>query len=477
MTEVSDCSAVSGDGSPEPAVHTDSLGMSVEEMRRLGHKVVDMIVERFASQDGDPVTITGRAERLDAVLGGSIPNLPCRADDVLSCIVDDVLRHQQRGDHPRYFARVPGPSSFAGILGDWLATGANSMVASWDGGSGPATIELTVLRWLGELVGLPSQTEGILVSGGSIASLTAFAAAREAHGLGTVYVTDQTHASLYRALRLLGFSECQLRRVPTDRACRMQSQSLRDAIREDVSHGRRPVMVIASAGTTNTGAIDPLNTIADICAAHNLWFHVDGAYGAPAAFCESARPRFRGIERADSLVIDPHKWLFQPYDIGCVLISRAGLLEKAFSMTPEYLRDLDNGTSEHVEFRNRGPELTRRARGIKLWTTIRIHGMDHIRAAIQRGMDLAEFAEQLLRSDPDWQIVTPAQLGIVTFRSTTVPFDHASRARKLFESGFAVVTSTEVLGQSVLRMCTINPGTTELDIVRTLQRLKSHPAE
>ena len=246
----------------------------------------------------------------------------------------------QHGDHPRFFARVPGPSSFAAVLGEWLGTGHNAICASWAGGSGPATVELVVIEWLRQLMGMPAGTEGVLMSGGSLANLTAFAAARATLGQGVAYLTDQTHSSLARDLLAMGFVPEQVRILPSDADLRMPMAGLAAAIAADRAAGRQPMMVVASAGTTNTATVDPLPEIAELCRAEGMWFHVDGAYGAPGALCERGRADLAGMELANSLVLDPHKWLFQPYDVGCVLVRRPGALDRAFSMNPEYLKDV-----------------------------------------------------------------------------------------------------------------------------------------
>jgi glutamate/tyrosine decarboxylase-like PLP-dependent enzyme len=233
------------------------------------------------------------------------------------------------------------------------------------------------------------------------------------------------------------------------------------------------MLIVASAGTTNTGSVDPLTDLADLCAAEGLWFHVDGAYGAPAALTEAGRSLLAGMERADSLVVDPHKWLFQPYDLGCVLVRRPGALERAFTMNPEYLKDVQAADAGEVDFRNRSLELTRRSRAIKLWLTFRTYGLERIQAAIASGIELAEIAERLIHENPQtWELVTPAQLGIVTFaRCGSGKREHDAAAQRLTDSGFATVTSTMLKGRSALRLCTINPLTTEDDLRETLRRI------
>ncbi len=448
----------------------DPLGMSAEEMRRLGYWVVDQVVDHFEHGAEGPAITLGDAGGLRQALGGPVPLEPGDPLTAMRALTEVALAHMQHGDHPRFFARVPGPSSYAGVLGEWLGTGFNAIATSWGGGSGPATVELVVLEWLRESLGLPEGTEGVLVSGGSMANITAIAAARAHTGPGVAYLSDQTHSSIGRGLVALGFPSEDIRVVESDDELRLPLDAVQRLIARDRRAGRCPRFVIATAGTTNTGAVDPLPELAELCERERLWLHVDGAYGAPAALCDRGRSVLAGIERADSLVLDPHKWLFQPYDIGCLFV-RSGILADAFAMNPEYLVDVEARAGE-VDLRNRTLELSRRARATKLWLTFKTYGLSAISAAIGRGIDLAELAESLIREDARWEIVTGAQLGIVTF--ALVGADDAeqrARAARLGEDGYAAVTTTTLRGRPVLRLCTINPRTTEADLRGTLQRL------
>jgi aromatic-L-amino-acid decarboxylase len=458
---------------PLPA--TDALGMPADEMRRLGHWVVDAVADHLSALRDGPAMRTGRPDELLDALGGPLPDGPGDPEAALRELTETALANMQHGDHPRYFARVPGPSSYAGVLGDWLGIGFNALVASWAGGSGPATVELVALGWLAEALGLDPGIEGVLVSGGSMANLTALAAARAAAGDGVVYLSDQTHASILRDLRAIGVMAGDIRMLATDADFRLTAAAVAEAIAGDRTAGRPPGIVVATAGTTNCGVVDELDGLADLCAAEGVWLHVDGAYGAPGALCAAGRSALRGLERADSLVVDPHKWLFCPYDIGCVFVRRPGALAAAFSMDPEYLADT-RGASGEVDLRNRGLELSRRARGLKLWLTFRTYGAARLREAVQRGVELAEHAQRLVVEDPRWELVTPAQLGIVTFaRAGAADPAHGRRAAALAEEGYAAVTSTTLGGRSVLRLCTINPLTTESEIAETLERLAADP--
>lgn len=456
---------------PLEELPADILSIPADEMRRLGYWVVDRVVEHFDRGDDEPAVLVGDPDDLADALGGPLPHEPGDPLRAMQTLVDVALKNQQHGDHRRYFARVPGPSSFAGVLGEWLGTGHQTIAASWAGGSGPATVELVVCRWLASALGLPDMTEGVLLSGGSMANVTGLIAVRNVLGAGVVYLSDQTHSSIARGLRSMGLADDDIRILPTDNDMRLPVADLRQAIADDLQIGKRPLMVVATAGTTNTGAVDDLSGIAGVCRLHDLWLHVDAAYGGPAALCEPGRHALAGIEHADSVVVDPHKWLFQPYDVGCLLVRRSGILEQAYAMNPEYLLDVKAQTGE-VDLRNRSLELTRRSRALKLWMTFRTYGAERLGQAVERGMALAERAEQLLREDAMWEVVTPAQLGVVTWAAPGASSEqHRAAAAALTNDGYASVTTTTVRGTSVLRLCTLNPRTTEDDIRGTLSRL------
>ena len=454
-----------------PPVQREPLSLPPGEFRRLAHVVADLVADHLEGiRDVPPLRPATRPE-MDAVLREPPPEAPGDLDAALHTAADVVLGHMQLGHHPRYFARVPGPSSPVGPLADALASGFNAIATSWAGSAGPTTLELVVTDWLAQLLGMPDGTEGVLLSGGSMSSLTAFAAARLARLGGhdpaaTVYCSAQTHASLPRALRALGFADERIRVLPCDDAFRLPVDAAAAAIAADRAAGLRPFLLIANAGTTNTGAVDPLPALADLAAEHGLWLHVDGAYGAPGALTPPGAVLLDGMGRADSLVVDPHKWLFAPYECGALLVREPGLLARAFAMAPEYLADT---TGPEPSLRDRSLQLTRTSRALKLWLTFTTFGVAEIRAAIARGIALAEHAERTLRATPGWEVVTPAQLAIVTFAPPRG--EPAALAAALLQEGYAVVSSTVLDGRPVLRLCTINPRTTEAEIDETIARL------
>jgi len=465
------------------------LQLSPDQMRELGYRVVDQLVEHFSILADKPVMgVTSRVE-LEARLREPLPEHPADINALLDQLQRDVWANIGHTQHPRFFAFIPSPSNFVSVMADALAAGFNPFAGNWLEGSGTSQLELVVIDWLREMCGLPQGAGGLFVSGGSMANLTALAAARGAKlenrtENAVVYFSDQTHSSLEKALRILGFARGQICKLPSDDQFRLRIPELQRAVAEDRAAGREPFCVIANAGTTNTGAIDPLNEIADFCAKENLWLHVDGAYGAAAALCERGKTLLAGIECADSLSLDPHKWLFQPFEIGCVLLRDARLLKKTFHTMAEYLEDTRRAEDEEINYYDYGPQLTRGFRALKLWLSLKTFGAAAFRQAIEHGFALAELAESILRQGSHWQMISPATMGIVTFRF--VPPDasekrineiHKRMVEAMAEDGFVFANSTALRGQTVMRLCTINPRTTEEDIRATIEKLEQLAGE
>ena len=450
---------------------TAPLELPPEEMRRLGYRVIDRIVDHLETLDAQPPVVVGEASALRSALGGAAPEAPGDPDAALDRLFEEVLPWTSRSSHPRFFARIGSPSNYVSALADAVASGFNLLGTSWVAASGPSTVELTVIDWLRSWCGMPPGTEGLLVSGGSTASLVALVAAREARGGvgGVVYLSDQAHASILRDLKVMG--EREVRVLPSDSSFRLSVEAVASAIAADRAAGRTPFALVATAGTTNCGAVDPLDGLADLCAAEGLWLHVDGAYGAAAALCEPGRDALAGMGRADSLTIDPHKWLFQPYEAGAVLLREPGLLERTFTLSGEYLRDTFGG---EVNFRDRGIQLTRGVRALKLWLSVEVFGLSAFRDAIAHGIALAEHAEAVLRARPGWEIVTPAQLGIVCFARDGG--NESQLSASTVNDGYAAPSTTVLRGRTVLRLCTINPRTTFEDIEATIERMERFTA-
>lgn len=461
------------------------LQFSPDEMRRFGYRVIDQIVEYYQSvADKTVMNLSPRTE-LEARLREPMPEQPTDFNSLLNQLQRDVWSNMGNVLHPRFFAFIPSPSNFVSVMADALAAGFNPFAGNWLEGSGPAQIELVTIDWLRQMCGMPETAGGLFVSGGSMANLTALVAARynrldNCTENAVVYFSDQTHSSIEKALRILAFAPEQVRKLPTDDQFRLLVPELRRAVAADRAAGRQPFCVIANAGTTNTGAVDPLSEIADFCAAENLWMHVDGAYGAAACLTDRGKQLMAGIERADSLSLDPHKWLFQPFEIGCLLLRDASLLKKTFHTMAEYLVDTKRAEEQEISFYDYGVQLTRGFRALKLWLSLKTFGAAAFRQAIEHGFDLAEFAESVIRQSPNWQIISPATMGIVTFRF--VPTGDLSEEeinrtnRRIVEAqmtdGFTFANSTSLRGQVVQRLCTINYRSTKEDIRASIERIE-----
>jgi glutamate/tyrosine decarboxylase-like PLP-dependent enzyme len=449
-------------------------------MQRLGYRVVDLLVQHFAAMRDGPVGAKGKPEELMARLSGPPSEMPADPHALLSRLEKDVFPNNLHVDHPRFFAFVPGPGNFVSTMADALASGFNVFNGTWLGGSAAAAIELNVIDWFRGFCGFPETAGGLFVSGGSVANLTALHAARRAR-LGdaiegaTIYFSDQTHYSVERALRVIGFAREQFRKIPSDDRFRLPLESLREMISSDRKAGLRPFCIVANAGTTNTGAVDSLPQLADLCAEENLWLHADGAYGAAAVICERGREKLAGLDRVDSLSLDPHKWLFQPFECGCVLVRDAAHLKSAFQLMPEYMRDVHRHTAE-TNLADHGIQLSRGFRALKVWLSMNTFGLAAFREAVTRGFELAEFAERELRTRRDCEILSPAEMGIVAFRFGKSDDLQTRLVDLMLRDGFAFLTSTTLKGTTALRLCTINPRTTEQDIIQTIDRLEKFAA-
>jgi glutamate/tyrosine decarboxylase-like PLP-dependent enzyme len=463
-----------------PSPSRPSLDPGVDEMRRIGYAAVDRVVEHLAGLAELPVARRGTAAEFAALVDEPLPAEGRGLDDSLAFFFERVVPRMTHVSHPRFHAYVPCPGSFAGAIGAWLAAGTNPFAGSWLGGATLASLELTVLRWIAELVGYPSDAEGILTSGGSMANLAALAAARARrtpHEAARVFVSEEGHASVDKAASILGVPASCVVRVPVDARLRMRPDALRELLDAEREAGRAPLAVCANAGTTNTGAIDPLDEIADVCRAFDVWFHVDGAYGGFAALADEARERLAGMARADSLTLDPHKWLYAPMGTGCVLVRHRNALRSAFSAQGYYLRDLP---PDEVNFLDFGPELSRRARALPVWTLLRSVGRTALAEQIATDLRFARLAAALLADDPRFEIVDPPQLSVVAFRHVARDGEgedeRAARDVELMErtlaDGTSMLSSTIVAGRSALRLVVMNHRTTEADVRLTVRRVR-----
>ena len=461
----------------------DDLRMAPELMLDLARKAAEILVERIETLPRESAWEGDFQQILADRLMEEPPEQGRPAAEVLERAAREILPFTLRLDHPRQFAFVPSAPTWPGVLADFMAAGYNVNQCTWLVASGPSQLELVVIDWLRRWTGYPETAGGLLTSGGSAASLDAFVAAREAAGhpeRATVYMSDQSHSAQVRAARIIGVRPECIRKIPCDERFRLDVDALARAVAEDRAAGFNPITVCANAGAGSTGAIDPLDAMADYCEAERIWLHVDAAYGGFAIVTERGKALLQGIERADSIGLDAHKWFFQPYEAGCLLVKDQRTLEHAFVIPHDMLQDTIWGAN-HPNFSDRGLQLSRSIRALKIWMSVQTFGMAAFRKAVSNGMELAVRAEEYIRASPILEMLNPASLGIVCFRvhSKNTALDEETLENinrnvlaRVFWEDRAFMSSTRLRQRFSLRLCIINHTTTWDDVRETLEAIE-----
>jgi glutamate/tyrosine decarboxylase-like PLP-dependent enzyme len=458
------------------------LELTKEEMRTLGYKAIDELVEHFDTQNSKLPVAEGSREDMDKLFLEDAPEESTDAMSVLNFVVDNVMSNSNIVSHPKSYSFVPGPSNYVSTIADTLATGFNVFSGGWVASPAAAELEIVTINWLLKLFGFPSKRGGgIFTSGGSMANLTAIVTARrikcgEDFSKAVLYLSDQAHSSNIKAITILGFRRDQIRIIPTDLEFKMSLNKLQNAIAKDRLQGLQPFCIVASSGTTNTGTVDPLLELSKICKKEKLWFHIDGAYGGAAILAKNGKQLLKGIDKADSLTVDPHKWFYQPYEMGCLLVRNSKWLKHTFTEKPEYLKDVEGNDSE-INFYDHGVQLTRRFRALKLYMSVKTFGLKAFRKAIDYNLKLAEQTEAILRKSSKWEVVSPATLAVINFRYNSIKLNlneeeldelNQKISEKIMASREALLVTTILQNQIVLRMCLINPRTTLEDVKGTI---------
>ncbi len=421
---------------------------------------------------------------MEALLREPAPENPSDFATVLGEFDAKVAAYCFRINHPRFLAFVPSSPTFLSVLGDLLCAGSNFFAGVWKEAAGAAQVELVVLDWFKEFLGYPASASGILTGGGSEANLTALLVARERLSFedrprAVLYLTEQRHWSIDRAAKVIGLRPDQLRPIPADDEFRLPPDALRRAAVEDRAAGRLPWAVMANAGATNTGSVDPLAALAAVCRDEGLWLHADGAYGWAAALIPEGQAALDGIALADSIALDPHKWFGQAFEVGCVLVRDGHRLAETFAIRPEYMQDVEPAEDE-VNFADRGIALTRRFRALKVWLSVKVLGVGWFRALVEHSCRLADFAQALLEQSPLFEVLSPRRLSIVCFRYRPAgaalsedELDHLNLAlvERLRETNRAFISSTRLRGRVALRFCFVNWRTTADDVEEVVRLL------
>ncbi len=456
---------------------------SFEELERAGQLVQAWALEHYRTLPEQRVGSVATPDELQRRIDHPPPESGSPFADVLERFKNDVIPFAFRTNHPRFLAFVPGAPSFPSVLGDWLASAVNFFCGVWLEASGPTQVELTVLNWFKSWIGYPGQSRGILTSGGSEANLTALVVARERVPFAqrdkiVLYVSEQRHWSMDRAAKVIGLRPDQIRPVPAGDDLKLHAEALRQGVRADRSAGLLPWAVTANAGATNTGAVDPLGELAAVCREENLWLHVDAAYGWAAVLTDEGKRELAGIELADSITLDPHKWLAQTFEAGCLLVRDGKRLEETFAIRPDYLQDVEPREGE-INFADHGIALTRRFRALKIWMSIQVLGLGWFRQLVERCCALAEHAQRKLQEANCFEILYPRQLSILCFRYRRAGLDECALdalneriGRELLATGRAFLSSTRIRGKFALRMCFINWRTTAGDVEEIVGLLK-----
>jgi glutamate/tyrosine decarboxylase-like PLP-dependent enzyme len=463
----------------------NEFDLGPDELRRLGGLAADAVAAHRAELAAHPVF--GKVGARAALFDEPLPETGQPIEEILAFVREHVLPRPMGNSHPRFFGFINATADPVGTIADYLASAMNPNC--WGGDHAAVHVEHRVIAWLAQILGLPAAAEGILASGGSMANFIALATARRATAPGNVredgvggegrprmvvYASEQVHACVDKAVDLLGIGTRYLRKIPVDGDFRLRVDLLRDAIAADRRAGLLPAVAVGTAGTVNTGAIDPLEELADLCAGEGLWFHVDGAYGALAVASPALRPLFAGLERAQSVAADPHKWLYVPYEAGAALVREPGRLSDAFRKFPEYLAsDPESPFPGPAWFAERGPELSRGFKALKVWMGLKRHGRRGYAASIERDVALARFLSDEVDRRDDFERLAPTVLSIANFRFkpkgvalTEEATDTLNRriVNQLVGEGGFFLAPTILRGRASLRVSITNFRTTEDDL-------------
>ena len=460
--------------------------MSAEEFRSLGYRLVDRIAGHLESLPQRPVTAGDRPSRIRALLEPfDMPDAGVPPEQALDEAWGLLADHSLYNGHPRFFGYITSSPAPVGVLGDFLASALNPNAGAFILSPMATGMELQTLRWVARFLGYPQDCGGILVSGGNMANIVAFLAARKAkapfdistEGAGasrlTVYLSPETHTWVHKAADLSGLGTSSLRYVPVDSELRILVPELRRMIEQDRSAGCHPFLIVGSAGTVSTGAVDPLASLAEVAREQDLWFHVDGAYGAPAAALDEAPPDLKALALADSLAVDPHKWFYLPVEAGCTLVRDPAALSATYDYSPAYYHFEGDPGDEPVNFYTRGIQNSRGFRALKLWLALRSAGRDGLARMISEDFALAREMFDAISRHPELEPVT-CNLSITTFRYVPEGVDpldpylnqlNEALLDRIQRGGECFLSNAVIKGVFLLRACIVNFNTNLEDVL------------
>ena len=467
--------------------------MPADLFREYGHRVVDWIAEYLEHPERYPVLSRVEPGQIVAALPAHPPDTPESMDDILRDFEDIILPGITHWNHPAFFAYFAITGSAPGILGELLSAALNVNAMMWRTSPAASELEATTLDWLRQLLGLPDTYEGVIYDTASISSLVAIAAAREATGLDIrrqgmagrpdlpalrLYCSEQAHSSIEKDAITLGIGQENVRQVLVDAEFRLDARQLRQAVEEDKAAGRRPFCVVATVGTTSATSVDPVPQIAAICEEHGLWLHVDAVYGGMAAIVPEMAWVLEGVDRADSVVFNPHKWLFTQIDLSAFYSRRLNVVRDAFSLVPEYLRTRESGDVRN--YMDYGPQLGRRFRALKLWFILRTYGRDGLIARLREHLRLAQEFAGWIDADLHWERMAPIPFSTVCFRARPPGWDEAELERlnqsildAVNATGEAFLSHTRLHEKLTLRLAVGHLRTRQEHVQRAWELLQS----
>jgi aromatic-L-amino-acid/L-tryptophan decarboxylase len=462
------------------------LDPSAGEIRDWGNSVIQLMADYLGDLRDRPVyrRLSSREirEKLDAALPAKCGDF----DELLKVFRETIIPFSRQNAHPRMFGYVQSPGTALAALADLLASTLNANLTVWRSAPAPVELERLTIDWIRQILGFNAGAGGLFVSGGSMANLIGIAMARQTKnnspGRLQMYASSETHFSVAKAAALLGIGRENVRSVAVDERFRIRTDDLVAKITADLEAGYVPSCVVANAGTVNTGAVDPLPEIREIADRFQLWMHVDGSYGAFAVLAESARELFAGMEQADSIALDPHKWLYLPVDVGCVVYRDPEIARAAFAHEAEYTRMFGEEADEAFVCWDYGPELSRRFRALKVWMLLKGVGLDSLGAAIESNLACARYLESMVRASDDFEMVAPVELSIFCFRH--VPVQLRTQSPKAIDAfnerllvalqrdGSSYLSNATLGGRFALRGCVLNYRTTLRDMEILLDDLR-----
>jgi glutamate/tyrosine decarboxylase-like PLP-dependent enzyme len=464
-----------------------SLDFAPEHFQQLLQQASDILLNWYAHIGEGKTYPNASPEEIQAVFDEALPMTSQNPGDLLQTIAHEVFQYSNKNIYPHYYGYITGGGNQAAILAEMLRNGLNQNNLKWHSAPANTEIEKIVLRWIAEMVGYPSDAGGVLTSGGAFANFLALAVARKIkspmdvaeEGLYacppmTVYVSEEGHSSVDKAVDMLGLGKKYLRKIPVNQNFEININALEKQIVADKQAGLLPICVVGIMGTTNTGASDDLEALANLCAKYDLWFHVDAAYGGFVAALESYKHQFKGMEKADSMIINPHKWLYVPFESACVYVKNRSHLKQTYSLIPSYLQ-LDIGNDSRTDLMEYNLQLTKDFKALKIWMTLKTYGVKKLTEAIEQDILKAQYLANKIEESTDFELLAPVPMSIVCFRylgskkgqkGDIVFYNHLNQQilREIEKDGRVFLAGTQIKGKTALRVCCINHRRTYEDI-------------